>query len=114
MSIGERIHQIMHDKGITQKDFCKKTGFAQSTVSEWKYKKISPGADKVLAMCDALDITPYELLQSDSVKKGQMLDYIVVSEKSDGYELLIEFAELNSNQKARVMGYIASLKEKKD
>lgn len=63
MKIYERIHLIMQEKGINQKELSKRTGIAQSTISDWGRKKTNPGADKIMKISAALEVKPEELLQ---------------------------------------------------
>jgi len=69
MIISERIFKIMEKKKISQLELSKKTGIAQSTISDWKTKKINPSADKLMKICDALDISIEELLQDTMTSK---------------------------------------------
>ena len=62
MQIGERIYKYLEEKGMSQAEFVSRTGISQSTVSDWKIKKNNPSADKIMVICKALDISPYELL----------------------------------------------------
>lgn len=62
MLISERIFKIMAKKNISQLEFSKITGIAQSTISNWKHKKTNPSADKIMIICAALDVTPEDLL----------------------------------------------------
>ena len=63
MKISERIFKLMEDREVTQMEFSKATGIAQSTISDWKRKKTNPSADKIMIICNVLKVTPYELLQ---------------------------------------------------
>ena len=47
MSISERIFALMKEQGLSQKEFAKRTGIAESTISDWKRKQLNPGADKL-------------------------------------------------------------------
>ena len=58
MLISERIYQYMEEKGISQKEFADRTGISQSTVSDWKRKGTNPSADKIMNICEVLDISP--------------------------------------------------------
>lgn len=53
---------ILKKKGMSQAEFVSRTGISQSTVSDWKIKKNNPSSDKIMVICKALDISPYELL----------------------------------------------------
>ncbi|MBQ9504330.1 MAG: helix-turn-helix transcriptional regulator [Lachnospiraceae bacterium] len=111
MYVSDRIYKLMEARGLTQTEFCKRTGIPQSTVSEWRRKKLNPSIDRILSICDVLEVSPYELLQDDSKHSlTHEVNYVVVSEGTPGYELLIEFRELTSLQQSRVMAYIQGIK----
>ena len=63
MKISERMFLIMKEKNINQIELSLKSGISQSTISDWHRKKTNPGADKIMKICQALEITPEELLQ---------------------------------------------------
>lgn len=63
MKVSERMFLIMEEKGISQLKLAEAIGTNQSTVSDWKRKKTNPGADKIMKICKALEVTPEELLQ---------------------------------------------------
>ncbi len=110
MTISERIFKLMEEREITQMDFSKATGIAQSTISDWKRKKTNPSADKIMIICKVLNVTPYELLQ-DTVQSVEELDYRVVTKGTKEYDLLIEIESLKKSQKERLLGYIEALKQ---
>ncbi|MCR5343053.1 MAG: helix-turn-helix domain-containing protein [Butyrivibrio sp.] len=70
MIISERLFEIMDKKEITQIEFSRATGIAQSTIADWKRKKTNPAADKIMLICDVLNISPYELLQDSKRLNG--------------------------------------------
>lgn len=110
MTISERIFKLMEEREITQMDFSKTTGIAQSTISDWKRKKTNPSADKIMIICKVLNVTPYELLQ-DTVQSVEELDYRVVTKGTKEYDLLVEMESLKKSQKERLLGYIEALKQ---
>ena len=63
MIISERIFYIMEQKNMSQLELSRRTGIATSNISDWKKKKTNPKADCLLSICDALDITPEQLLR---------------------------------------------------
>ena len=82
MIISERIFNVMEQKNITQLELSRRTGIATSNISDWKKKKTNPKADCLLSICDALDITPEQLLTGkgiDSEYKDADMDYEVTS-----------------------------------
>jgi transcriptional regulator with XRE-family HTH domain len=62
MIISERIFMLMEEKGVSQLEMATRTGIAQSTISDWKRKKTNPSADKIMSICDVLDVSPFEVL----------------------------------------------------
>lgn len=69
MIISERLFKIMKKKHVSQYELANITGIGQSTISDWKTKKTNPSADKLMKICDALDISIEELLQDTMTKK---------------------------------------------
>ena len=85
MLISERIYKYLDEKGITQNEFAKRTGISQSTVSDWRRKGTNPSADKIMIICEVLEISPYELLlDTDSKNPGEhrQTEYVVINRKS--------------------------------
>ena len=62
MKISEKIFEIMEEKSISQKEFSKITGIAQSVVSDWKRKGTNPSANKIMIISKALKVSPKKLL----------------------------------------------------
>ena len=80
MIISERIFYMMKKKNMTQLELSKRTGIATSNISDWKKKKTNPKADSLLSICDALEITPEQLLTGKGIDpeyKDADMDYEV-------------------------------------
>lgn len=112
MIISERIFNILTEKGMSQKKFAELTGISQSTISDWKNKKTNPAADKIMIICDVLEVTPYELLSGTESEKFKQLDYVILDKKSEDYMLLDAVNKLGASEKNRLWGYLQALKEK--
>ena len=116
MIISERIFEILDKKGISRKQFSEETGIAQSTISDWKRKKTNPAADKIMAICDALQVTPAQLL-ADGLGAGEPetvgadVDYLMVRRGSEEYCLIERYRKLEKSGKNRVQGYLQALAE---
>ena len=111
MTIGEKIFHLISEKGMTQKEFSEQTGISQSTISDWKRKKTNPSADKILKICEVLQVTPYELLAENTADINENIDYLFAMNKDE--EIVLEnFRNLKSRQKERLMGYLTALQEK--
>ncbi len=112
MTVSERIFKIMEEKGISQIDFSRGTGIAQSVISDWKRKKTNPGSDKIMLICDVLGVSPYEVLQDTSIRrKKRDNDYIIVNSGTEYYEFLVEIESLDERKKERLRGYLSALRE---
>lgn len=111
MIISEKIFTLLEEKGMSQKDFSEKTGISQSTVSDWKRKQTNPSADKILKICDVLQVSPYELLSEDEntyPESGADREIVLTREES----LLLEnYRNFSSRQRERLMGYLEALRE---
>lgn len=68
MTISERILKVLKDRDMTQVEFAKQVGIATSTISEWKKKKTNPAADKIMNICNVLQITPEQLLTGKGIE----------------------------------------------
>lgn len=113
MTISERIYEYLEKKGITQLEFAKKTGISQSTVSDWRRKGTNPSADKIMIICEVLDISPYELLQGTESRKSKEYrpqNYLVIGRDSDEFELIETYQSLDEDSKKRLEGYVKTLK----
>ncbi len=110
MIISERIFKIMEERGMTQIEFSRKTGISQSTISDWKRKKTNPAADKIMVICDVLNVSPYDVLQ-DTINHNNKTEYRVVSAGTSDFDILVEVDTLNTKQKERLKGYLSAIKD---
>ena len=108
--ISEKIFLLLEKNGISQKDFSDSTGISQSTISDWKRKKTNPSADKILKICETLNVTPYELLSEKDYITDDKIDYYVALNDEEGF-VLETFRNLPNRQKEKVIGYMTALKE---
>ena len=117
MLISERIFQYMSEKGISQKEFSNRTGISQSTISDWKRKGTNPSADKIMIICEVLEISTYELLagtENKKMKEYHSADYVMVDKDSAEYRLLEIYRNLNFSKKRCLEGYMEALKDISD
>lgn len=79
MTVGQRIFELLKQKGMTQKEFSERTGIATTTISDWRKKNTNPGSDKILLICAALEVTPEYLLSgvSEDSDRGRNKEYVV-------------------------------------
>ena len=81
MIISERIFLIMERQSINQLELSKKTGIAQSTIADWKRLKTNPSADKIMIICEALNVSP-EYILFDTMTSKQKAKYALTRIKS--------------------------------
>ena len=111
MIISERIFYVMEQKNITQLELSRRTGIATSNISDWKKKKTNPKADCFLSICDALEITPDQLLTGKGIDpeyKDADMDYEVT--KAD-IRILKQIHSLGDEQYKRLMAYMKALQK---
>lgn len=94
MKISERIFQIMEEKEMQQLELSKRTGIAQSTIADWKRFKTNPSADKIMIICDALNVSPEDIL-CDTMTSQQKVIY--AAEK-------IQNGKMTMNQGRKLLG----------
>ena len=114
MLISQKIFSLIKQRGMTQKEFSERTEISQSTISDWKRKGTNPSADKILKICEVLQVTPYELLaENNSVNEIlQVVPDVILNHEED---FLVEsFRKLDIKQKNPVLGYLEAMKEISD
>ena len=62
MTISDRIFERLRQLNISQKEFSEETGISQSTISEWKSKGTNPTSEKIMIICNVVNVTPEWLL----------------------------------------------------
>ena len=112
MQISERIYKYIAERGMSQIEFSKRTGISQSTVSDWRRKGTNPSSDKIMVICDVLGVSPMELLTGvDTNSQDETVDYIVINKESGEYQLIETYRQLDGDDRKRVEGYMAALKD---
>lgn len=116
MTISERLFEIMKKKEISVGNLSRLTGISRQTIYDWQKKNTNPGADKIMIICEALQVTPEELLAG---KRNNVAIDHDSSVSADGIEieLIKEYQELSDTKKKRLLAYMNMLqntKEKKD
>ena len=103
-TISDRIFEKLKEKGMSQKEFSQKTGIAESSISDWKKKHTNPVSDKILIICEVLDISPYELLSGAEHIGTRSRDNQTYVFAKDTYQ------QLDYKQQKRLLGYMDALK----
>lgn len=111
MTVSERIFELIKERGYTQKEFSKKTGIAESTISDWKKKGTNPVSDKILMICEVLEVSPYFLL-SGAENKGERSRENrtpVVTGTSDTGEIMACYEALDAAGRKEALKYLKKL-----
>ena len=102
MNIYEKIFARLEELHMSQIELSRRTGIATSTISDWRKKKINPQADKLVAICKALDMSLVDLLCDEEDKKNKVL----IADYATGEKILIEKLLASSDDvKRRVLNY---------
>ena len=102
MNIYERIFARLEELHMSQIELSRQTGIATSTISDWRKKKINPQADKLVAICKALDMSLVDLLCDEEDKKNAVLTANYVIEDNILIEKIIDSP---IDVKKRVLGF---------
>ena len=62
MKLYEKIFARLNELHMSQTELSRRTGIATSTISDWRKKQVNPQADKLAAICKALDMSLVDLL----------------------------------------------------
>ena len=113
MTISERLFKIIEDKGITAYRLSKLTGIPSRTVFDWRKKNTNPGADKIMVICEALEITPEELLIGKPADEVPAYDHTVSADGID-MQIMRDYLELSEAKKKRLLAYMSMLQNTKE
>ena len=113
MTISERILKVLKDRNMTQAEFAKQVGIATSTISEWKKRKTNPTADKIMDICNVLQITPEQLLTGKGIEDEEN---ITVTSRESCFtpydiQLVQDYHGLKEEQQKQLMAYMEALKK---
>ena len=112
MTISERLFSIMKEKNISMPELSRMTGISRHTIFDWQKKNTNPGADKIMVICEALQITPEELLAGK--RRASELDHdTTVSLEGTEVILVKEYQELSDAKKKRLLAYMNMLQNTK-
>ena len=102
MKIYEKIFARLDELHMSQIELSRKTGIATSTISDWRKKKINPQADKLVPLCNALDMSLVDLLCDQKTElEWTATDYLI-----DEKHILELFRASDYENKRRMIRYI--------
>ncbi len=111
MTIRDRIFDKLTELNMTQKEFAKRTGIPETTVSDWKKKKTNPTAEKILIICKVLNVTPEWLLSGVETHgtRSNPASIIAVDTRTDAGALLETYNSCDAAMQARILGYAQAI-----
>lgn len=112
MTISERLFRIMEEKNISMPELSRMTGISRHTIYDWQRKGTNPGADKIMVICEALQISPEELLIGREDDKERKSDHHLAPNELD-QQIQITSRHLSEAQKKRVLAYMSMLQNMK-
>ncbi|MDO5132895.1 MAG: helix-turn-helix transcriptional regulator [Eubacteriales bacterium] len=116
MTISERIFHIMEEKHISQTALSERTGISQRTISDWKRKKTNPGADKIISLCRALEISSYYLLTGESGPEEVRITAKTADDsglREDEQIVVDYYNNMSEIKKKRLIAYMQGLSKRK-
>lgn len=113
MTISERIIKILKERNMTQVEFAKQVGIATSTISEWKKKKTNPTVEKIMDICNVLQITPEQLLTGKGIEDEDETATSMPESRFTPQDIRIveDYHRLKEEQQKRLLAYMEALKK---
>ncbi len=111
MIVSERIFDVMNRRGLSQKEFSIQTGIPQSTISDWKNKGTNPASDKIMIICEVLEMSPVELLTGSESSGEAEMQYIAIDKGTEEYFLVEKYRQMDTQLRQRLLGYADALVE---
>lgn len=113
MTISERILKVIKERNMTQVEFAKQVGIATSTISEWKKRKTNPSVDKLMDICNVLQITPEQLLTGVGIEDEEEIATAMPESKFTPQDIRMveDYHGLKEEQQKRLLAYMEALKK---
>ena len=113
MTIGERLFKIMNEKNISMPELSRMTGISRHTIFDWQRRNTNPGADKIMVICEALQITPEELLVGNQDNDKPEYDHSIITDDIE-MQIMKECHDLSETKKKRLLAYVSMLQNTKE
>ncbi len=111
MNISERIFIVMKQKKVSQTELSRRTGISVKNISDWKRKKTNPNSESLLPICNALEISPNQLLTGKGIDPDY-IEYEIEYEMSPAdMKILKQIHSLSEEQYTRLLNYLKALQE---
>ena len=113
MTVSERIIKVLKERNMTQAEFAKQVGIASSTISEQKKKKTNPTVEKIMDICNVLQITPEQLLTGKGIEDEKEIATAMPESRftPQDIRMIEDYHGLREEQQKRLMAYMEALKK---
>lgn len=99
MTFGERLLAYRNAVNLSQEKLAEKVGVTRQTVSKWETNQSVPDFDKILPLCEVLEITTEELIKGEKENKNEQLEEI----KQENEKAKKEYMQKRNKKKAIVL-----------
>lgn len=99
ITFGERLLEYRNREGLSQEKLAEKVGVTRQTVSKWETNQSVPDFDKIIPLCEALEISTEELIKGEKEEKNAELEEI----KQEKERLKKEYEQKRNKKKAIVL-----------
>ncbi|MCQ2529208.1 MAG: helix-turn-helix domain-containing protein [Saccharofermentans sp.] len=103
--IGERIFKLLQERGMSQRELSKLTGIPTSTISDWKTKGNEPTADKIVLICQALNVNSEAIFGP----VDYVCDQRVVSKDEPLWQLIECYDKMDTAEQERLLKYMMAI-----
>ena len=119
MTISQRLFKIMDEQRVSIPELSYRTGISKQTIYDWKKKGTNPGADKIMIICEALRITPEDLLvgkpEEDETEIAKIsVDEIIPEFDDFSYKMAKMSTGMTESQRKRLLAYMSMLQNMKE
>lgn len=90
MNVGEKIRKYRTEQGLLQKDLAKKCRMSESAIRNYELGNRTPKPHHLEVIADALDISPYALLDPDLDSEISLMHAFFYLEESYGLQVVKE------------------------
>ena len=109
--MSNRIRELREKRGMNQEALAGFIGVSQQTISKVQRNTDALGVDLLIEISDFFSVTTDYLLGLSDEKRNLFLENRVNRKIDSYYDLIVEFEELNENNKKVVQVMIRALKE---
>ena len=109
--MSNRIRELREKRGMNQEALARFIGVSQQTISKVERNTDALGVDLLIEISDFFSVTTDYLLGLSDEKRNLFLENRVNRKIDSYYDLIVEFEELNENNKKVVQVMIRALKE---